>query len=448
MSGGPVGDAFDRALDTADAPEEVLADKYDEMLRLADLFESAGDRLRERSRLGDEVLTDESLVASAPLSATTFTRVEEDVRAATTGRHGLTERAAELDADALVVRATVRTYRWIDDLQEAAFRTLGTIAGRAVGYLAPEVALGGAIVSAGLIETDALDRDEVASYLEELADNNPELLDHLASGGGLLDSLQMRSLLTTSVLAGDEGPLAARGGLRALGVDPLTTDGAAALRDAAGGFATDAPAPTPTAAVDMRGDEAPHGFEEIMRVLAAEDGQIRIQQVDDARFIAWIPGLALSSGRPRLRLVGGDPSTYVVEVVRALETAIGDRPDARVMLVGLGQGGVTAADVAAGDASEAFVIDQVVTAGAPSSQVPRIPPTTRVLSFEDRRDPIALLGSLINTTIPNRVTVVFDGAEADEDGPYVAGGRAADASEHPLLRAEGERLRELGYLAP
>ena len=55
------------------------------------------------------------------------------------------------------------------------------------------------------------------------------------------------------------------------------------------------------------------------------------------------------------------------------------------------------------------MIDQVVTAGAPSAHVPRIPETTRVLSLEDRSDPVALLGSLVNAGAANRVTVVFDG---------------------------------------
>ena len=128
------------------------------------------------------------------------------------------------------------TYRWIDELQQAAYKTLGSIAGRAIGYLAPEVALGGAIVSAGLIETDTLDRDDVTAYLNELAENNPDLMDHLSGGGGLLDGLQMRSLLTAGVLASDQGAHAARGGLRAIGVDPFPTDAVSAFRDSAGSF--------------------------------------------------------------------------------------------------------------------------------------------------------------------------------------------------------------------
>jgi hypothetical protein len=119
-----------------------LADKYDRMLRLADLFDSSGQEMRTRSKLGAEVLRDEGVAESAELAKATFDAAADDIRSATTGKHGLLTRSIELDADALVVRATVLTYRWIDELQEAAYETLGSIAGRAIGYLAPGVALG------------------------------------------------------------------------------------------------------------------------------------------------------------------------------------------------------------------------------------------------------------------------------------------------------------------
>ena len=192
-------------------------DRYAELMRLADLFDGAGAEMRTRAALGERILRDPAVEESADLAPATFGRFDDDVRAATTGRHGLLTRSVELDADALVVRATVLTYRWIDDLQAAATRTLGAIAGRAIGYLAPEVALGGAIVTAGLIETDALDRDDVAAYLDELVADNPELLEHVAGGGGLLDGLQLRSLLTV----GEVAPGAARAGRRAGGAGPV-----------------------------------------------------------------------------------------------------------------------------------------------------------------------------------------------------------------------------------
>lgn len=425
-----------------DASASVAADKYDQMLALADLFDSTGSEMRTRARLGPEILGDDDVVDTGVLSPATWGQAEEDIRAATTGKHGLLTRSVELDADALVVRATVLTYRWIDELQQAAYKTLGSIAGRAIGYLAPEVALGGAIVSAGLIETDTLDRDGVTAYLSELAENNPDLMDHLSGGGGLLDGLHMRSLLTAGVLSSDQGAHAARGGLRAIGVDAFPTDATSAFRDSAGSFVE---ADEPEAEIEAGSQSAPRSLEELMANLLAEDSRISVQRVGTGRYIAYLPGATNPEGG-RLRLVGADPSTAARHVVRAIEKAVTD-DDARVMLVGSAAGGAIAAEVAASASSDRFVVDQVVTAGAPSAAVPRIPAATRVLSLEDRSDPVALLGSLINAATPNRLTVVFDGASADGADLYVTGAKAADSAEHPELRAEISRMQELGYLA-
>ena len=430
----------------ADSPEEssaaVAADKYDQMLALADLFDASGNEMRTRARLGAEILGDDDVVDSGELSKATWGQAEEDIRSALTGKHGLLTRSVELDADALVVRATVLTYRWIDELQQAAYKTLGSIAGRAIGYLAPEVALGGAIVSAGLIETDTLDRDGVTAYLSELAENNPDLMDHLSGGGGLLDGLHMRSLLTAGVLASDQGIHAARGGLRALGIDPFTTDAVSAFRDSAGSF-VEVDEPEPAAGTSE--GTAPRSLEELIANLLAEDRRISVQRVGTGRYIAYLPG-TLGHEPGRLRLVGADPTTSAAQVIRAIERAVTD-DDARVMLVGSAAGGTIAAEIAATGRSERFVVDQVVTAGAPSAQVPRIPEGTRVLSLEDRSDPVALLGSLINATTANRLTVVFDGGTADGTHLYLTGAKAADIAEHPELRAEITRMQDLGFLA-
>jgi hypothetical protein len=414
-----------RPLNAVEATD--LTDKYDRMLVLAALFDTAGEEMRSRARLGAEVLRDADVAESAELSPPTFAVAEDDIRSATTGKHGLLTRSVELDADALVVRATVLTYRWIDELQEAAYKTLGAIAGRAIGYLAPEVALGGAIVSAGLIETDALDRDGVASYLGELAEKNPELLDHVTSGGGgLLDGLQMRSLLTTGVLAGERGRMAGRGGLRAAAVAPFAVDAGAALRDIAGGLVD--PLATAVATPEAPADSAaPRSVEELMTTLAES------------------PRGPDGGSERRLRLVGGDHSAYSAQVVREIEAAVDGSDDPRVMLVGSAQGGVAAAEVAA-QSPTPFSVEQVVTTGAPVAGVARIPAATRVLALEDRCDPVALLGSLVNASAANRVTVVFDGQGQQGHGAYVAGGRAADAATHPELVSELRRLRELGYL--
>ncbi len=433
---------------TTDVEAADLADRYDQLLRLADLFDTSGDDLRSRAALGDRILRDDHVTGSAELAPATYRTAEEEIRAATSGKHGLLTRSVELDADALMVRATVLTYRWIDELAEAAYRTMGSIASRAIGYLAPQVDLGGAIVSAGLIETDALDREDVAGYLNELAEHNPELMDHVTSGGGgLLEGLQMRALLTAAVLAGEHGPMATLGGLQAVGVAPMAPDFGSALRDVACGFLSPRPDPGTTdvaASLVSTSSDAPRDLEDLMRLLAGTPTSVCVQQIAPHRYIAYLPGP--TNGRGPLRLVGGDHSAYAAKVVAAIEEAVDGDPDARVMLVGSAQGGVTAAEVAASAEATTFVIDQVVTAGAPAAHVPRIPEHTRVLSFEDRTDPVALLGSLISAGAENRVTVVFDGSSAEDD-VYVTGGRIADAASHPELRAEVQRLAAAGYLA-
>jgi hypothetical protein len=145
--------------------------------------------------------------------------------------------------------------------------------------------------------------------------------------------------------------------------------------------------------------------------------------------------------------VGGDNSAYAGEVVQAIEQAVAGDAGARVLLVGSAQGGATAAELAATTSSTGFVIDHVITAGAPTAQVPRVPDTTRVLSLEDRADPVAVLGSLINAASGNRLTVVFDHGEVDAAEVYVVGGRAADHAGHAELKDEIKRLREAGYLS-
>jgi hypothetical protein len=429
-----------------------LFDRYDRMLWLADLFDSSGQEMRARSKLGAEILRDEGVAGSSELSKTTFDVAADDIRNATTGKHGLLTRSIELDADALVVRATVLTYRWIDELQEAAYQTLGSIAGRAIGYLAPSVALGGAIVSAGLIETDALDRDGIADYLNELAVANPDLMDHVTSGGGgLVETMQLRSLLTSGLLAGDRGRMAAAGGLRAIGVEPFDGVTTAAVRDVAGPVvAPEAEASSPAAPdVGSAGSSAPRTLEELMTTLS-QTAKVTVHEVGDARFIAYLPGPdGGGNGFRRLRLVGGDPSSYAVQAVAAIDAAVSGTEDATVMLVGSAQGGVAAAEIAAAASPASFTVDQVVTAGAPSAQVPTLPEGTRMLSLEDRNDPVALLGSLVSAGASNRLVVVFDvgRGSGDEQPAYVVGGRAVDHASHPDLKAEISRFQGLGYLA-
>ncbi len=423
------------------------SDKYDHLLRLADVFDRSGDELRAMAGLGTEVLRDDAVADSAELSSASHARAEEAIRAATSGKHGLLSRSIELDADALVVRATVLTYQWIDELRDAAYDSLGAIASRAIGYLAPNVALGGAIVTAGLIETDALDRDGVAEYLSDLAAANPELMDHVVSGGGgLLDGLQMRAALTAGFGSGEAGRQAARGGLRALGVDPMRQDSSAALRDVAAGLLAgprspveDTPAIVPPKVPVTLGD--------LMATVETLEARVLVHRTAPGRYVAYVgrpPAESAPDHGPAVRLVSGDLTPYAAEVAETIAAAVAGDDDPHVMTVGTGAGGVVAAELAALKRPLPFVVDQVVTAGAPAAQVPRLPESTRMLALEDRADPVALLGSLVSAGDANRTTVIFDAAGSSSEGVYSAGARAADAS--PEVAAELDRLRGLGYL--
>ena len=180
-----------------------------------------------------------------------------------------------------------------------------------------------------------------------------------------------------------------------------------------------------------------------------QDGLL-VQHIGGNLFIAYLPGPDGPTHGRRLRLVGGDPSSYAAQAVAAIEAAVGDTDGATVMLVGSASGGVAAAEIAAEARSASFTVDQVVTAGAPSAQVPTLPEGTRMLSLEDRADPVALLGSLISAGATNRLVVVFDAGQPDVGGEapaYVLGGRAADRADNEDLRAEITRIQGLGYLA-
>jgi len=422
-----------------------VSDRYDRLTRLAELFETSAQDLRERTMLTELVLTEPDVADSAVLAPRTWREVEEQVRATTAGRHGLLAHADELEADAVVVRSTLATYRWIDDLQAAALRTMGSIAARAVGYLAPEVDLGGAVVSAGLIETDAADRSEVVGFLNELAENNPDLLAHASSGGGLLEGLQLRSLLTVADLTEDDD--LADAGLRSIGVPALEVRAAAAVRDVAGDRVADRPTdeqPDPDGPDEDDAASAPTSVADLLSTLASTEATVAVQRLPHDRFVVYLPGRRAGTS---LRLVNGDHATYAAVAVDAITAAVRGTADARVLLVGQGRGGAAAAQVAAGPAREAFVVEQVVTVAAPSSSAPRIPSSTHVLSLEDRSDPVAVLGSLVNASSEHRFTVVYEGdGERDHDA-VVAAGRAVDAATSPQLRAEVQRLRDLGFLA-
>jgi hypothetical protein len=228
----------------------------------------------------------------------------------------------------------------------------------------------------------------------------------------------------------------------------MRQDSSAALRDVAGGLLA-GPPPVPEEVIDA--PRVPASLGDLMATLESLEGRVLVHRTAPGRYVTYVghpPAEDPPDDGPALRLVSGNLTPYAAEVARTIAAAVAGDDTAHVMVVGAGAGGVVAAELAAVVRPLPFVIDQVVTAGAPAAQVPRLPGETRMLALEDRADPVALLGSLVSAGDTNRTTVVFDAAGSSSEGVYVAGARAADAADSAELRGEIDRLRELGYLAP
>ncbi|WP_232680000.1 hypothetical protein [Nocardioides sp. R-C-SC26] len=409
---------------------------YDELTRLVGLIDQIAEELRERAGLGHDVVSDPAFADSAALSTATHLVAEHEIRAATTGKHGLLARSIELDADALALRATVATYRWLDDLRDLAERTLGSIAGRAIGYLAPEVELGGALVAAGLIETDPTERDDVTGYLAELASANPELMEHVTTGGGgLVDALPLRALLTAGVPGGAIGLRAARGGMNAVGAPPFEASFGDALRDAAGRLVAEpdaGPADVVASPADPMHEEMqgqPLTWTALLDAVG-DLGQsaIVVRRVGVGRYVALI------GAQTPTAFADGDTETLALGLDRHIRAAVDGDTDARLLVMGHGLGGVAATHLAAG-ATSGYRIEQVITTAAPTAQSTAVPDAVRVLAIDDPDDPVAVLGSLVNASVEHRVSVLTDDP------------RELDATDHPAVRGEFDRLRDQGYLA-
>ena len=221
-------------------------------------------------------------------------------------------------------------------------------------------------------------------------------------------------------------------------------DSSAALRDVAAGLLTE-PEPAGADVPPVTPPRVPTTLVDLMTTLEGLDSRVLVHRTTPGRYIAYVGRPDATAPDDGPRLTSGDLTPHAAAVARTIAAAAAGDGDARVMLVGSGAGGAVAAELAALGPSLPFAVDQVVTAGAPAAQVPRLPAATRMLALEDRADPVALLGSLVSAGDDNRTTVIFDAAGSSSESVYVAGARAADAS--PGIRAELDRLRGLGYLA-
>lgn len=440
--------------------------RYDDIETLAQLFDGTGDDLRSYAWDDKGIAVNGDLVESSILSPGTFASAESAVLAATVGPNGLAFEAVDLEVDALAMRANVVILRGADDLQRQAIEALDYLAGRTLGTVLPALLLiggTGALLTlasnpalAGLLylhrdELAGMTQEQLISFLEE----HPEVVQHLINGGGgLVDGL------ASNLPPGVRDALLAQ-----LGLDPIhltTNDIAGDL----GGLFEDTGVQVTEGGEQSRDLTAPRDIYEFIHNLnetnSGANGEIdivRIGEGEDARYIVNLPGTDtfppggpdVRDGLANLQLIGGQETAYARGIREAMEQA-GIPPGAPVALVGHSQGGMTAVHLA-NDSSftDRFNVQHVITAGAPTAQVPDLPDNIQTLSLENTGDLVPLTDGEDNPDQPNRTTVRFDhptGSVGENHGlvTYEEGGRLVDASDDPSLVETRERLQQDGFM--
>ncbi len=437
-------------------------------LTLASDYDEAGSRMREWAGHGAQVLLDGDLLESALLSPASFAMAEAAVLEATGGPDGVLGASAVWEADAITIRVAVRATQLTDELVarvwEGLDHQLGHLAGYAVATSAPVLLVWGAGFYLLWSELPSETRDELADKsldeVQEWIDDHPDVVQHLANGGGgLLEGLW--DGLTPFVPGGPFGtPLlvpdteSAAGLLAALYPDghAVTTPSSLTVPGSQEQPADLAGLLHHLAEVSAL-TEAPGGSGTVeVQTIRSADGSVRhvvyLPGTDDLATTPWNQDADVRDLGTNLLLVSGDDNAYQQGVLDALQQA-GVRPGEPVALVGHSQGGMVAAAIAS--QGSPYAVTHVVTAGAPTAHLDGFPPGTHVLSLENHGDVVPLLDGEDNPDSAEQVTVRFDdgavGVVVDHDlGHYVGGALAVQASDDASIQDQLASLAEEGFV--
>lgn len=459
-----------------------------DLRRAADHLDRVGDLLRTGGLAGIRLATDPGLLASVVWSPRTGLRAIATLGLVGGAPGGLLAIALRVEVTARSVRAAAAAYeavdaavdRALDEVQGELVRGVGL----AIGSVAPEVLLGGGALVLGDRLHDALP-DPAQDALEGLLLRSgvSAAADDLAQDA---DDLWRASLFEapwiTDVVAGSApelmqglvegaGPWAVwgvRSAASATGAPwpPTSYEDAVAVVIAGGALfgAFDDHAPREVGRVDpMPGSHPPRDLADLFSQDAGltdhrAHSRVRIVQVPQpdgsSAWIAQIPGTQEWSPHAGtnpfdltgdLHLMGGDTTTAMRSVRRALESAMAEAgvPAGQpVLLSGHSQGGIVAAALAASPSfRRRFHVTRVVTSGAPIARF-AIPPSVRVLSLEHEQDIVPRLEGQANPDRATWVTVhrdvsgeVHDPIAAHDRTLYAETARDTEASTDPSLVA-------------
>ena len=345
----------------------------------------------------------------------------------------------------MAIRGSVTILETADRAQHDAFEVIDYLVGRQLGM---GLAVGTPALLLGLPLVVGVGGDGLLEGLENLATENPLLVQHLVNGGGGLLAGLTGGLLptfTTNDAADEVGDLYPDGDPV---VDPVDSTTGEQPTDVKGLLAH----LSDIAALSEGSDSAANGTIEIQTVTDA-DGQavhiVNLPGTDDLGTLPWTADDDVRDMGTNLDLIAGDHDDYQQGILEAMHQA-GIQADEPVLIIGHSQGGMEAVAIAAGQSD--YNVTDVVTAGSPTAQVGGFPTGVNVLSLEQHGDLVPLLDGEPNPPSVEQTTVVIDadpgpGIEAHHDHDvYIAGGAAVDASTDPSVVSSVESLHEHGFL--
>jgi hypothetical protein len=409
------------------------------------------------------------LLASAPLSPVTAGRVTAQVVASTTGPHGMAVTAARLQAASLSLRVAVTAYRSLDEAQEqlvwlaeaaaappAVLLTAGAELPRALWDIRTGD-LEHLLTIPGLTVQNVLDLLYANPWLVDgVIRDAPLLMGGLAGVAGLAGTA-----LLSSWTMGTEGSPFPPANLAQSSADLVAIAGMfGLLRDGTGQAKPAGPPGAPDPERVAMPDSVAALFTGIGS-LAEKPATVRVFAVNGAdgvrRWVVQLPGTQewspVAGENPvdlanNLRLVAGQ-QTAQNDAIRDAMRQAGIGPGEPVLLAGHSQGGISAASLAADNATRAeFTITHVVSGGSPIAGFD-IPPDITVLSLEHEQDAVPRLDGADNPDRPTWTTVTRDPTgvpmrkggsvdaimESHGTAIYADTGQLVDSSPEPSLAA-------------
>lgn len=398
---------------------------------VADHCDACGDRVRQLALRLAVLLTDPTLVASAPFAPASYAEVTLRLGRATGGPSGAVAAALLLEADARAVRAALALLEAADVLAEEAVAEVDAAAVLGLGVLA----VGTAPAWRPFLDDHGVTADELG---QRALVAHPGLADHLIRGLG-----------GPGVLPGAAGAAAGLSLLYERG------HGRAERRDVAmpGGAPSTVTALTEHLAAVAALARTPDGQGTIeVQTLHTPDGPrhiVYLPGTDDMTTLPWQRDGDVRDMGANLELVGGRGTAYGDGVLAALAQA-GVRSDEPVLLVGHSQGGLLAGRLAT-EGGHGYDVVGAVTLGAPLGTVPHLPDGVGVLALENSHDLVPHLDGRANPDEVGLVTLTADGGGGDVVGAhefpaYEQVAAAADASTDPSVTAQLAAFGAAGFL--